>query len=93
MTAAASTIQLAVAPRFDLIERNTEILRAWPGPRALRLTNIHSLAVVLPNHAGDDLYRYEDRPASKAEGVLCRLVVTGRTAMRRVPARPAAEAA
>lgn len=134
----------------------------WNSVLADVLTNIHSLAVVLPNHAGDDLYRYDDRPASKAdatvrqvvsstnyrtggdllgflqlwlnyqiehhiwpdlpmlkyqqaaprvkalcerhgvpyvqEGLLARLVkmsdvVTGKTAMRRVPARPAAEAA
>lgn len=31
------------------------------------LTNLHTFAVVGPNHTGDDLYRFEDRPASRAE--------------------------
>jgi fatty acid desaturase len=31
------------------------------------LTNLHTFCVVGPNHTGDDLYRFEDRPASKAE--------------------------
>lgn len=31
------------------------------------LTNLHTFLVVGPNHAGDDLYRFADRPASKAE--------------------------
>jgi fatty acid desaturase len=38
------------------------------------LTNIHSLAVVLPNHAGADLYRYEDRPASKTEATVRQVI-------------------
>jgi len=31
------------------------------------LTNVHTFSVVGPNHAGDDLYRFEDKPTSKAE--------------------------
>lgn len=42
----------------------------WNSVFADVLTNIHSLAVVLPNHSGDDLYRYDDRPANKAEAAV-----------------------
>jgi len=31
------------------------------------LTNLHTFCVVGPNHTGDDLYRFEDRPRSKGE--------------------------
>jgi fatty acid desaturase len=31
------------------------------------LTNLHTFLVVGPNHAGDDLHRFEGRPSSKAE--------------------------
>jgi len=31
------------------------------------LTNLHTFCVVGPNHTGHDLYRFEDRPASRAE--------------------------
>ena len=31
------------------------------------LCNLHTFLVVGPNHSGDDLYRFEDRPASKGE--------------------------
>jgi fatty acid desaturase len=31
------------------------------------VTNAHTFLVVGPNHAGDDLYRFEDRPGGKAE--------------------------
>ncbi len=31
------------------------------------VTNLHTFCVVVPNHTGDDLYRFEDRPASRAE--------------------------
>jgi fatty acid desaturase len=31
------------------------------------LTNLHSFLVVGPNHSGDDIYRFDDRPGSKAE--------------------------
>lgn len=31
------------------------------------LTNLHTFCVVGPNHTGDDLYRFEDRPESKGE--------------------------
>lgn len=34
------------------------------------LTNLHTFCVVGPNHTGDDLYRFDDRPASKAEHAL-----------------------
>ena len=46
----------------------------WNSVIADVVTNVHSLAVVLPNHAGDDLYRYEDRPASKVEGTVRQVV-------------------
>jgi fatty acid desaturase len=38
------------------------------------LTNIQSLAVVLPNHCGDDLYRYDDRPANKTDGAVRQVI-------------------
>jgi fatty acid desaturase len=31
------------------------------------LTNAHTFLVVGPNHTGDDLYRFENRPTSKGE--------------------------
>jgi fatty acid desaturase len=31
------------------------------------LTNLHTFLVVGPNHTGDDLYRFADRPASRGE--------------------------
>ena len=31
------------------------------------LTNLHTFTVVGPNHAGDDMYRFDSRPASKGE--------------------------
>lgn len=31
------------------------------------ITSVHSFLVVFPNHCGDDLYRYEERPATRAE--------------------------
>jgi fatty acid desaturase len=34
------------------------------------LTNLHTFCVVGPNHTGDDLYRFDDRPASRAEHAL-----------------------
>ncbi len=34
------------------------------------LTNLHTFAVVGPNHAGDDLYRFTDAPKNKAERYL-----------------------
>lgn len=34
------------------------------------LTNLHTFLVVGPNHTGDDLYRYDDRPRSKAESAV-----------------------
>ena len=46
----------------------------WNSVLADVLTNMHSLAVVLPNHSGDDLYRYEDRPASRAEATVRQLI-------------------
>jgi fatty acid desaturase len=38
------------------------------------LTNLHTFCVVGPNHTGDDLYRFTERPASKAEAA-CRQIV------------------
>jgi fatty acid desaturase len=38
------------------------------------LTNLHTFLVIGPNHAGDDLYRFEARPASKAEGMARQVV-------------------
>ena len=34
------------------------------------LTNFHTFLVVGPNHSGDDLYRFDDRPTSRAEHAL-----------------------
>jgi fatty acid desaturase len=34
------------------------------------LTNLHTFLVVGPNHSGDDLYRFDDRPTSRAEHAL-----------------------
>lgn len=31
------------------------------------VTNLHTFCVVGPNHTGDDIYRFEDRPASRGE--------------------------
>ncbi|TKC99577.1 fatty acid desaturase family protein [Polyangium fumosum] len=31
------------------------------------ITNLHTFCVIVPNHTGDDLYRFDDRPASRAE--------------------------
>jgi fatty acid desaturase len=31
------------------------------------LTNIHTFAIIAPNHAGDDLYRFTGRPADRGE--------------------------
>ena len=38
------------------------------------LTNIHSLAVVLPNHSGDDMYRYDEPAANKLEWQLRQVI-------------------
>jgi fatty acid desaturase len=34
------------------------------------LCNLHTFAVIVPNHTGADVYRWSDRPATKAEGTL-----------------------
>jgi len=34
------------------------------------LTNVHTFCVVGPNHTGDDLYRFDERPASRGEGMV-----------------------
>ena len=34
------------------------------------LTNLHTFLVVGPNHTGDDLYRFDSRPRSKAESAV-----------------------
>ena len=31
------------------------------------LTNVHTFAVIVPNHAGDDLYRFDEPPKGKAD--------------------------
>lgn len=33
------------------------------------LSNLHTYVVVGPNHAGEDMYRFDDRPASRAEHI------------------------
>jgi fatty acid desaturase len=38
------------------------------------LANLHTFAVVVPNHTGDDLYRFDDRPASRAEHVVRQII-------------------
>ncbi len=38
------------------------------------LTNLHTFLIVGPNHAGDDLYRWEDRPASGADNLVRQVV-------------------
>ncbi len=38
------------------------------------LCNIHTFCVIGPNHTGDDLYRFADRPASKGEGLLRQII-------------------
>ncbi|HRI72036.1 MAG TPA: fatty acid desaturase, partial [Polyangium sp.] len=38
------------------------------------LSNLHTFAVIVPNHSGDDIYRFEDRPASRAEHVLRQII-------------------
>jgi fatty acid desaturase len=45
-------------------------------------TNIQSLAVVLPNHCGDDLYRYDERPADKAEAAVRQVISSTNYATR-----------
>lgn len=40
------------------------------------LTNLHTFLVVGPNHAGDDLYRFHDKPASKAERLVRQVLGT-----------------
>lgn len=34
------------------------------------LTNLHTFLVIGPNHTGDDLFRFDDKPASKGETML-----------------------
>lgn len=38
------------------------------------LTNAHTFLVVGPNHTGGDLYRFEDKPRSKAEGLVRQVI-------------------
>lgn len=38
------------------------------------ITSVHSFLVVFPNHCGDDLYRYDERPASRAERKIRQIV-------------------
>ncbi len=54
---------------------------AWLGPVAVvsaftnslvaeAVCNLHTFVVVGPNHTGEDLYRFDDKPASKGEAML-----------------------
>jgi fatty acid desaturase len=38
------------------------------------LTNLHTFLVVGPNHTGDDLYRFDDRPSSRGEHALRQVI-------------------
>ena len=38
------------------------------------LTNVHAFLVVLPNHCGDDLYRHEAPPRTKAEACVRQII-------------------
>jgi fatty acid desaturase len=38
------------------------------------IANLHTFCVIGPNHAGDDLFRFEDRPASRAEGYVRQVI-------------------
>lgn len=38
------------------------------------LTNLHTFCVVGPNHTGDDLYRFENRPKSRGERYLHQII-------------------
>jgi fatty acid desaturase len=38
------------------------------------IANVHTLCVIGPNHAGDDLYRFEDRPSSRGEGYVRQVI-------------------
>lgn len=40
------------------------------------LTNFHTFFVVGPNHTGDDLYRFDSRPASKGDAMLRQVLST-----------------
>ncbi len=40
------------------------------------LTNLHTFLIVGPNHAGDDLYAFDGRPASKAEACVHQVVAS-----------------
>ncbi len=38
------------------------------------LTNLHTFCVVGPNHTGEDLYRFEDRPEDRAEHLMRQII-------------------
>jgi len=38
------------------------------------LSNLHTFAVIVPNHSGDDVYRFDDRPASRAEHAVRQII-------------------
>jgi fatty acid desaturase len=38
------------------------------------VANVHTFCVIGPNHAGDDLYRFEGRPASRSEAYVRQVV-------------------
>lgn len=38
------------------------------------LSNLHTFCVIVPNHSGDDIYRFDDRPASRAEHAIRQII-------------------
>jgi fatty acid desaturase len=38
------------------------------------ISNLHTFTVIVPNHSGDDVYRFEDRPASRAEHAIRQII-------------------
>ena len=69
------------AIQFGLLPAMFLPLGPWAAASALAnslgaeaLTNLHTFAVVAPNHTGDDLFRFTSRPASKAEGMFRQVI-------------------
>ena len=70
---------------FALPAAICHLLAPWLGPQAVMaalinrglaeiLTNLHSFLVIVPNHAGDDIYRF-DRPTSSKPEFLLRQIL------------------
>ena len=38
------------------------------------IANVHTFCVIAPNHVGDDIYRFDDRPASRGEGYVRQVI-------------------